>query len=104
MSVRLKLVPCVALAELPPTSASSMSSDVDNLARPLQAAVVSAITFSCGAGIPLLGAAFVTDWKVRGAHAGRGAPVCCVHQLQILHAGQLPQIRCPVICRCEPAL
>ena len=39
--------------------------DVDNLARPLQAALVSAITFSCGAGIPLLGAAFVTDWKVR---------------------------------------
>jgi VIT1/CCC1 family predicted Fe2+/Mn2+ transporter len=39
--------------------------DVDSLARPLQAALVSAVTFSCGAGIPLLGAAFVTDWKAR---------------------------------------
>ena len=38
--------------------------DIDNLARPLQAAFVSAITFSVGAGIPLLAAAFIADWKV----------------------------------------
>ncbi|KAL4458243.1 hypothetical protein ABPG75_013108 [Micractinium tetrahymenae] len=41
--------------------------DVDNLARPMQAALVSAVTFSMGASIPLLGAAFVTDWKARTA-------------------------------------
>jgi hypothetical protein len=39
--------------------------DINNLARPMQAAVVSAITFSLGAGIPLLAAAFVTDSEVR---------------------------------------
>lgn len=41
--------------------------DVDQLARPVQAAVVSAITFSLGAGIPLLAACCVPDWKVRMA-------------------------------------
>lgn len=41
--------------------------DVDNLARPMQAALVSAATFSLGAGIPLVGAALVADWKARTA-------------------------------------
>lgn len=39
--------------------------DVDDLSSPLQACVVSAISFSVGAGVPLLAAAFITDrlWR-----------------------------------------
>ena len=44
---------------------------IDELANPLQAAVVSAICFTAGAGLPLLSAAFIKDPSVRlGALAG----------------------------------
>ena len=39
--------------------------DVDDLANPLQASVVSAIAFSLGAAMPLLAGAFVTDFALR---------------------------------------
>lgn len=39
--------------------------DIDNLARPLQAAVVSALCFSSGAAIPLLSASFIDSSTIR---------------------------------------
>lgn len=39
--------------------------DIDDMANPLQAAVVSCIAFTCGAALPLLAGAFITDWKTR---------------------------------------
>jgi len=39
--------------------------DLDELSNPLQAAVVSAVAFSCGAGIPLLAGAFLLDPVMR---------------------------------------
>lgn len=39
--------------------------DLDEMANPLQAAVVSAICFTAGAGLPLLAAAFVSSPSLR---------------------------------------
>lgn len=39
--------------------------DIDELANPLQAAVVSAICFTCGAALPLLSAAWIMDPNLR---------------------------------------
>lgn len=39
--------------------------DLEELANPLQAAVVSALCFTTGAAIPLLAAAFITDSTIR---------------------------------------
>ncbi|KAG2436324.1 hypothetical protein HXX76_006634 [Chlamydomonas incerta] len=39
--------------------------DLDEMANPLQAACVSALAFTAGALIPLLGGAFVTDARIR---------------------------------------
>lgn len=39
--------------------------DLDELANPLQAALASALAFTVGAGIPLLGAAFIRDANYR---------------------------------------
>ena len=41
--------------------------DVDDLANPLQACVVSALSFSLGAAMPILAAAFIADWRLRMA-------------------------------------
>ena len=38
---------------------------MDELANPLQAALVSCGSFAVGAGLPLLAAASVTDWQAR---------------------------------------
>lgn len=39
--------------------------DLDDLANPLQAALVSGVFFTTGGGLPLLSAAFITDYAVR---------------------------------------
>lgn len=39
--------------------------DLDELANPLQASVVSALAFTCGAALPLLAGWFVTDQHTR---------------------------------------
>ncbi|KAF7803678.1 vacuolar iron transporter-like protein 4-like [Senna tora] len=43
----------------------SDESDKDKLPNPFHAAVASALAFAVGAAVPLLGAAFVRDYKVR---------------------------------------
>lgn len=53
------------------------AADIDELANPLQAAVVSAICFTVGAALPLLSAAFIHDPTLRlgilaGATTGEG--------------------------------
>lgn len=41
------------------------NADIDELANPLQAALVSAVCFTVGAALPLLSAAFITDANLR---------------------------------------
>ena len=37
--------------------------DLDEMANPLQAALVSCLAFTMGAAIPLLAGAFIQDWR-----------------------------------------
>ncbi len=37
--------------------------DLDDMANPLQAALVSCLAFTAGAAIPLLAGIFIADWK-----------------------------------------
>lgn len=49
----------------PRTHSHTRPADIDELANPLQAAVVSAICFTVGAALPLLSAAWVRDANIR---------------------------------------
>lgn len=55
--------------------------DIDELANPIQAAVVSALTFTCGAAIPLLSACFIAIQSYRllaiALSTTAGLYVCC---------------------------
>jgi VIT1/CCC1 family predicted Fe2+/Mn2+ transporter len=56
---------------LPACLPACLPADIDELANPLQAAVVSAICFTCGAALPLLSAAWIPDPNLRlGIPAG----------------------------------
>jgi hypothetical protein len=58
--------------------------DIDELANPLQAALVSAICFVTGAALPLLSAAWVSDPTLRiGILAGATTGECHAHLLRI---------------------
>lgn len=71
--------------------------DVDQLARPVQAAVVSAITFSLGAGIPLLAACCVPDWKARILAFGRASYTHPCHKVCHTHCLCMLQVRMAVV-------
>jgi hypothetical protein len=57
--------PCMPRVPRTDLSYGLAPADIDELANPLQAALVSALCFTTGAGLPLLSAAWVPDPNTR---------------------------------------